>query len=103
MHHIAVLHDVVLALKAHFARFFRPTLAAARDVVLVANHLGADEAALKVVVDHARGLRSFPALRDRPRAHLHLASGEVADEAKLREGALDDELQPALHPSDRLP
>ena len=96
MHYVAVLHDVVLALKAHFARFFRPTLAAARDEIIKSDHLGADEAALKVVVDHARGLRGLPAFRDRPRAHLHLACGKVADEAELRKGALDDELQPAL-------
>ena len=89
MHHVAVLHDVVLALKTHLTRFFRPALAAARDKIIKSDHLGSDKSALKVVVDHARGLRSLPALRDRPRAHLHLAGGKVADEAELRERALD--------------
>ena len=48
MNHIAVLHNIFLALGAHFARFFGFGFAAQRDKVVIRNHLGADKAAFKI-------------------------------------------------------
>src|SRR5689334_15307397 len=55
---VAVADDVVLALRAHLSRLLGALLAAERDVVVVGDRLGADEAALEVGVDDARRLRS---------------------------------------------
>ena len=57
VNHVAFLHDVGLALEPELAGFARAVLAAARDVLVVADDLGADEAALEVRVDRAGGLR----------------------------------------------
>ena len=55
-HHVAVLDDIVLALGAELAGVARAGFAAAADVIVVGDRLGADEAALEVGVDFARGL-----------------------------------------------
>src|SRR3989344_4660143 len=64
MHHVAVVHDVFLAFKAHLAGLARAVLALAVDVIVEGDDFGADKPALEVSVDHARGLR-----RMRPGAH----------------------------------
>ena len=48
-----------------------------RLTYLEGHDLGLDEAALKVLVDHAGGLRGLAALLDGPGAHLGVAGGEV--------------------------
>ena len=82
MNHIAVLHNIFLALGAHFARFFGFGFAAQRDKVVVGDDLGADKAAFKVGVDNAGGLRRGVALVDGPRAHFFYASGKVSLQAE---------------------
>ena len=57
MHHVAVGDLVVLAFQPQLADVARAGLAAARDVILIRDGLGADEAALEIRVDRARGLR----------------------------------------------
>ena len=57
VHHVAVLDDVFLAFLADLAGFLGAALAVERDVVVVGDGLGADEALLEVGVDDAGGLR----------------------------------------------
>ena len=58
-HDVAVLHDVVLALAAHQAFFLGGGHAAAGHEVVVADHFGANEPALKIAVDLAGSLRGL--------------------------------------------
>ena len=69
-HHVAVLDEVFLAFLAQLAGLARAGLAAERDVVVVGDRLGADEAALEIGVDLARGLRRLGARRGRSRRAL---------------------------------
>ena len=55
--HVAVLNGVVLAFEPELARFARARLALVRDVVVIGDRLGADEALLEIGVDDAGGLR----------------------------------------------
>ena len=91
--HVAVLDDVLLALAAQQALFLRRRDAAAADHVVEIDRFGADEAALDVGVDLARGLRSLGAVFDGPGAALVLAVGQEGDEAEQRVGALDEAVE----------
>ena len=62
MHHVAVGDDVVLAFEPQLAGVARAGFAAIGDVVVIGDGLGADEAALEIGVDDARGLRRLGAL-----------------------------------------
>src|SRR5438045_2588594 len=75
--HIAVAHDIVLALEAQLARLLGALLAAVRDEVVVRRDLGADEAALEVGMDDARSLRRGRPGADGPGAHFLGPGGEV--------------------------
>src|ERR1700694_651414 len=68
VHHVAVLDHVLLALEPHLSGVLRARLALERDVVVIRDGLGADEALLEVGVDDARGLRRLGAARDGPGA-----------------------------------
>src|SRR5579862_3338688 len=70
MHHVAILDDVILALEAELAGLARAGLALARDIVVVGDGLGTDEALLEIGVDDARRLRRAGAHRNRPGARL---------------------------------
>src|SRR5262245_54618097 len=61
VHDVALADDVVLALEAQLAGLLRALLTVERDVVVVGDDLGADEALLEVRVDLAGRLR-----RERP-------------------------------------
>ena len=47
MHDVAVLHDIFLAFEPHLAGVARAGFAAARDVIVIGDGLGADEAAAR--------------------------------------------------------
>src|SRR5690348_2441908 len=96
VHHVAVLHDVVLALEAHLARFLRLHLAAEPHVVVVRDDFGTNEALLEVGVDDARGLRRGRALAHGPRAHFLRARREVGLQAEQRERRADEAIEPRL-------
>ena len=81
-HHVAVLHDVVLALHAEPAGLARAGLAAERHVVVIADRLGLDEAALEVGVDDTCGLGGLGTDSNRPGADLLGAGGEEALQAE---------------------
>merc|ERR1719478_45208 len=95
-HDVALLHDVVLALGARLALRLGLLLGAARDEVLVADGLGANETALKVRVDDAGGLRRQEALLDRPRLGLRLARGKVGAQLEEVVGLADELLEAGL-------
>jgi hypothetical protein len=58
MDDVAVLDHVFLALVAGLACFLGRDFAAERDVVVIGDGLGADEAAFEIAVDDAGGLRA---------------------------------------------
>ena len=68
--HVAVLDDVLLALAAQQSLFLCRRDAAAADHVVEIDRFGADEAALDVGVNFARGLRGLGAVFDGPGAAL---------------------------------
>src|SRR5215813_13969573 len=74
--HVAVLHDVVLALDAGLARGARRRYRPGRDQVVVGDDLGLDEAALEVAVDHAGRLRGGRPDGDLPGPRLLGPSGQ---------------------------
>src|SRR5436190_19916402 len=82
MDHVAVAHDVVLAFDPELAGLLRALLAAARDVVVIADDLGADEAALEIGVDNPRRLRRGGAGANRPGTRFLRAGGEVGLQAE---------------------
>src|SRR6185503_3979988 len=73
MNHVAFLDDIGLALEPELAGLARALFAAPRDVLVVADDLGADEAALEVGVDRTGGLRRRRVALRRPDAHLFRA------------------------------
>src|SRR6266571_8855624 len=82
--YVAVAHDVFLSFQPHLSGFFRALLAFAGDVVSVGDHFGADEAALEVGVDHARGLRRGGPDLHGPGAHFLRPGGEIGLKAEQR-------------------
>jgi hypothetical protein len=48
VHHVAVLDDIFLAFLAQLARIAARTFAAQRDVIVIGDGFGADEAALEI-------------------------------------------------------
>ena len=77
MQHIAIFDDIAFALDPHFACILGCNLAAQGDVILIGDGFGADEAALEIAMDHARGLWRGGAVADRPCAGLFRANGEL--------------------------
>ena len=85
LHHVAIAHDVLLALHAHLAgRLGRDHRAIAHEVV-ERDDFGLDEAALEVGVDHARRLWCGPTLMDGPGARLLWSGGEIGLQAECAE------------------
>src|SRR5215831_11250715 len=76
-HHVAVLHDVLLALGSHDALFARALPSVVLHEIIIAHRLGADEPALEIGVDYARRHRRRVAAMDRPRANFLFSGGEV--------------------------
>jgi hypothetical protein len=88
--HVAVCHDVLFAFQAQLGGFAALGFAAQLDQVLPAHDLGADEAALDVGVDLARGLLRAGAGADGPGAALVFARGEQRDQIDERVGGADE-------------
>src|ERR687887_197153 len=84
MHDAPVGDDVTFALEPHLARLLRARFPPERDVVVVGDGLGANEAALEVRMDYARRLRRLGAARDRPGCCLLRPGGEIGDQIEQR-------------------
>ena len=65
-------------------------------VVVVGNDLGPDEAALKIRMDDARGLRGLPALVDGPGPHFVRPGGEITAQPQGGVARVDDARKPAF-------
>ena len=93
---VAILHDVVLSLDADEAFFTRCRDAAVGYEVVEVHDLGADEAALEVGVNLARGLRRLGTLDDGPGTALVGAGREESLQAEQVEGGLDEAVEATL-------
>src|SRR5690606_18447026 len=82
LHHVAVLHDVLLALHAGLALGARLGDGTAFDEVVERDDLGLDEALLEVRVDDPRRLGRLRTLGNRPGARLLRARREVGLQAE---------------------
>ena len=79
--HVAVLHNVLLALGALQALGLDSGIIEVVGFqVAIADDAGADEAALEIAVDLTGGLRSLGALADGPGAALLFAVGQEGDD-----------------------
>ena len=87
------MHDVFLALAAQQTLRLGVGQRAAGLEIVKGDDLGADEAALKIGVDLARGLRGLGALLDGPGAAFVAARGQEGDEAQQLVAALDQPVQ----------
>ena len=94
--HVAVVHDIVLALGADEALLLSGGHAAAGFQVVERDDLGADEAALKVRVDLTGGLRRLRAACDRPGAALIAAARQERNEPQQAIRALDKPVKAGL-------
>ena len=80
MHHVAILHNVLLALKAKRTLRARSCFAARRKQIIPANRFGANEVMLKIGVNRAGRLRRLRSCGNSPCAAFVFACGEEADE-----------------------
>ena len=98
LHHVAVLHDVFLALDPQLAGFAGLGVGAEADEVVEVDGLGRDEAALEIAVDDAGGGGRFVAGADGPGAGLLLAGGEVGAQAEQVIDGADERADAARWP-----
>src|SRR5258708_16849403 len=94
-HHVALLDHVFLALRPDDAPFAGALPAGIGDKVVVADGFGANEPALEVGVNHARGHRSGVAAMNRPGADFLLAGGEVRLESEKVIAGLNQPIEPS--------
>src|SRR6185503_13159524 len=95
-HHVAVLDDIILSFRAQLAGVSRGSLAAERDVIVVSDRLGADEAALEVGVDLSGGFGSLCALVHGPGAGFLWSRSVESDKTQQRISCVDHPIQPRL-------
>ena len=76
MHDISILHNIFLTFNAHLSGLFNSSLGAISDIILVLDHLGADEPLFEIGVDNTGALRSFPAFMERPRTTFVRSGGQ---------------------------
>jgi hypothetical protein len=100
--HVAVFHDVFLALGAHFSGFFGALFTLVLNEIVKRDGLRADKAAFKVGMDDASGLRCGIAFVNRPCADLFHASGEVGLQAEQIVACADQTIQTWLFLTNRL-
>ena len=84
----------------HLAGVARAGLAAAGDIVVIGNGLGADEAVLEITVNDAGGLRRLGAARHRPGARLLRPGGEERHQVEKRIAGADQAIEPGLPEAD---
>ena len=93
---VALADDVLLALHPNEALRLRGVHRPGRDEVVVADHLGADEPAFQVRVDHAGGFGRLGAAPDLPGPRLILPRREERDEVEGAVSRPDDLVETRL-------
>ena len=66
MQDVAILHDIVLAFEPNLPPSRAPASPLQRDIIVIGDRLGTDEALLEIRVDDAGRLRRARAAGDRP-------------------------------------
>src|SRR5579885_2272818 len=102
MQHVAILHNVVLPLKAQLAGIPRSGFAPESDVISVRYCFCPDEPVFEVREDGPGGLRRFGALGDCPGAVFLRACSEKSDQSQERIASTDDAIEPRLFEAHRL-
>ena len=80
MNDVAVLDDIVFALKSELAGLFTFRLTAQNNKVIVSNHLGTDKSALDVAMNLPCSFARDGSLSDRPGADLVFARRKKTDQ-----------------------
>ncbi|BAI64405.1 UDP-N-acetylglucosamine enolpyruvyl transferase [Rothia mucilaginosa DY-18] len=96
LHHVAVLHDVVLALHTDLTASLRLRHGASLIQILERHNLSLNEAALKIRVNHTSGLRRSITLINSPGASLLRASSQVSLQTQGRESHASQLIQTGL-------
>ena len=87
---IAVLDNIVLALKTYKPLFLGCSIGAAVEKILIIDNLCADKAALKVAVNLAGCLRSLGSFGYCPGSCLRRTCSEIADKTEERVACSDE-------------
>src|SRR5450631_3008909 len=96
VHDVTLAHDVLLALKAQFAGFLCPRLSTISHIIIERDHLGADEAALEVRMNHSRRLWRGRTGTHRPCTHLLRSRGKVSLKAKQAVAGTNHAIEPGF-------
>ena len=96
MHDVALTDDVFLAFEAHLACFSCAEFAIERDVIVVGDHLGADETFFEIRMDLPGRLRCERPRVRRPRARFLRTSSKERQEAEQPVGGADDAVEAGL-------
>src|SRR5262245_5859816 len=100
MQHVAVLHDVVFALKPELAGVAGTRFAIEADIVVIGNGLGADEPLLEISMDDACRLWRLGAPGDSPGTRLLRTHGEIGHEVKELVAGPDHTVEAGLSKTD---
>src|SRR4030095_7074960 len=92
MNDVAVLDDVVFALKSEFASLFTLRLTPQNNKVIVSNHLSTDKSTLDVAMNLSGGFARDGSLSDRPGADLVFAGRKKAYQIQQPVRRLDKSL-----------
>src|ERR1041384_3552921 len=96
MHHVAVGDDVFLAFEPELADVARAGFAAALDVIVKRNRLGADETVLAIRMDDNGRLRRARPLGHGPRPRLLRPNGEERHEMQQPVAGADQPVETRL-------
>src|SRR5476649_1037371 len=82
MHDVTLAHNVHLTLEPQPPGLAGAGFATVVEVIVECDHLGANEAALEIGVNHAGGLRCGAADAHRPGPHFLRPRGEISQQAE---------------------
>ena len=94
------MHDIILAFEPELAGIAGAGLAVKRDIVVIGDGFGADEAFLKIAMDHARRLRCPGPFGDGPGTRLLRPGGKEGDEMEKRVAGTDHPVEAGLRQAD---
>ena len=101
MHHVAVGDDIFLAFEAQLAGIASAGFAVERDVIVIRDRLGADEALFEIGVDHPGRARRLGAAIDGPGARFLRTHREIGDEVEQLVTGADQAIEAGFRPCKR--